>query len=155
MKKSAAPQHEHEVVERLYVDVYYPDHPPRTESALFRKTKRDLIKVKNVPCWVCGTRQNREVHHFYLEWADSAGVDWARMRQLHPDFDWSTFRGPSDFVDSPYNMRILCMKHHRHRDAGIHMLPYPIFVMQAVKRSDFVFAPAIVPQHQAHVVRAA
>lgn len=138
---TAPPKSEHELVERLLVDVYYPDHPPRTESALFQRTKHDLVAVKNTPCWVCGTRINRECHHFHLEWADSAGVDWDRMKSLHPDFNWTTFKDPSDFVDSEYNMLVLCADHHRHRDAGIHMLPYPIWIMQAVKRSDFIFAP--------------
>ncbi len=132
---------EHEVHETLSVDIYYPNHPPRTESELFRKTKTYLINEKDTPCWVCGTKLNREVHHFHVEWADADGVDWDKMRKLHPDFNWGNFKSPGDFVDSAYNMMVLCADHHRHKDHGIHMLPYPIWIMQAICNSSFVFAP--------------
>ena len=135
------PENEHEVRETLTVDIFYPDHPPRSESALFRRTKHHLIDVLDKPCWVCGCKQDREVHHFHVEWADALGVDWDRMRELHPDFPWSTFEKPEDFIDSEYNMMVLCAKHHRHKDHGIHMLPYPIWIMQRVQDEDFVFSP--------------
>jgi hypothetical protein len=132
--------HEHEQSETLHFSVFYPDHPPRTESALFRKTKHHLVAVLDTPCWVCGTKDKREVHHWHAEWADSDGIDWDKMRVLHPGFDWSTFKDPSDFIDSEYNMRILCEKHHRGPGHGIHMIPLPIWEMQRIKRDDFIFS---------------
>lgn len=135
------PKGEHELREHLDVDIYYPDHPPRTESALYRETHHLMIYVEKRPCWVCGTLEHRETHHFHIEWADANGVDWDRMRKLHPDFNWSKFKEATDFVDSAYNMMVLCADHHRHRDRGIHMLPYPIWIMQAVCHSDFIFEP--------------
>ena len=132
--------HEHEQRETLQIDIFYPDHPPRTESALFRKTKRSLIQHRNVPCFVCGATESREVHHFHVEWADADGVDWDKMRQLHPGFDWEQFSQPEDFVDSEYNMMVLCEKHHRGKNHGIHMLPYPIWIMQRNQRPDFIFS---------------
>lgn len=134
-------ENEHEQRETIEIDLFYPDHPPRTESALFRRTKHHLINVLDTPCWVCGTKKDREVHHFHAEWADSEGIDWDKMRALHPNFPWSTFSEASDFIDSEYNMRVLCAKHHRGKNHGIHWLPYPIFLMQMNKRDDFVFAP--------------
>lgn len=135
------PAHEHELHETLIIDVFYPDHAQRKESDLFRKTKHHLIAVMDTPCWVCGSKDKREVHHFHVEWADADGVDWENMRKLHPAFHWSTFENPSDFVDSEYNMMVLCEKHHRQKDHGIHVLPYPIWIMQQLQRKDFVFAP--------------
>jgi len=136
---------EHEVSQTLEFQVYYPDHPPRTESALFRRTKHHLVAVLDTPCWVCGSKEQREVHHFHAEWADSEGIDWDKMRALHPNFPWSTFSEASDFIDSEYNMMVLCEKHHRAKGHGIHMIPYPIFVMQHNKRDDFVFSPDEIP----------
>jgi hypothetical protein len=133
--------HEHTQPETIHFSINYPDHAPRTESALFRATKHHLVKVLDTPCWVCGTKEGREVHHFHIEWADSEGVDWEKMRALHPAFDWSTFKEPADFVDSEYNMRVLCERHHRGINHGIHMLPYPIWIAQKVMRADFVFSP--------------
>ena len=103
------PKNEHEFKETIVIDIFYPDHPPRTESKLFSQTKRHLVKVLDIPCWVCGTKEKREVHHFHAEWADAAGIDWDKMRVLHPAFAWSTFREPSDFIDSEYNMMVLCL----------------------------------------------
>jgi hypothetical protein len=134
-------KNEHEEKGTIHFDICYPNHAPRTESALFRATKHHLVKVLDTPCWVCGTKEKREVHHFHIEWADSEGVDWEKMRALHPAFDWSTFKEAADFVDSAYNMRVLCEKHHRGVNHGIHMLPYPMWIMQAVQRADFVFSP--------------
>lgn len=132
---------EHEVKETVTIDIFYPDHPPRTESKLFAKTKKHLIKELDTPCYVCGSKELREVHHFHVEYADAEGVDWGKMRKLHPDFDWSKFSKAEDFIDSEYNMMILCKKHHTGKDHGIHFLPYPIWVMQAIKLKDFVFSP--------------
>lgn len=134
------PNNEHEFKETITIDIYYPDHPPRTESSLFTRTKHHLIKVLDTPCWVCGTKENREVHHFHAEWADEGGIEWDKMRILHPAFAWSTFNEPSDFIDSEYNMKILCATHHRLKNHGIHMLSYPIWIMQRNKREDFIFA---------------
>lgn len=128
---------EHELKETLTVDVWYPDHPPRKETDLFRKSRHHVIDVQDTPCWVCGSKEERELHHFHVEWAFSDAADWDHMRELHPDFDWSTFKEPKDFVDSEYNMLVLCAKHHRLKDHGIHNLPYPIWVAQKFVKADF------------------
>lgn len=134
-------KNEHEVTEDIKIDIYYPDHAPRTESALFERTKHHLVHELDTPCYVCGSKDNREVHHFFVEWAYANAVDWDIMHKLHPDFHWDTFKTPEDFIDDPYNMMILCAKHHREKDHGIHMLPYPIWVVQKVLRADFVQMP--------------
>jgi hypothetical protein len=137
----AIPNGEHELKEMIEVDVFYPDHPPRKESNLFSQTKHQLIKVEDVPCWVCGTKDKREVHHFHAEWADSLAIDWDKMKELHPDFDWAGFVTPSDFIDSRYNMMVLCEKHHRAKGHGIHLIPYPVWIMQKIQQEGFVFSP--------------
>lgn len=136
---------EHEVKLTMTVDLFYPDHPPRTESPLFARTKHHLVSVLDTPCRVCGTKELREVHHFHAEWADADGIDWDHMRVIHPLFDWSTFKDASDFIDSEYNMMVLCQKHHRHVDHGIHNLPYPDWIMQENKLSSFQFTPDETP----------
>ena len=136
---------EHEYKETLTVDVFYPEHVQRTESALFRETKHTLIDKDDKPCMVCGSRENREVHHWFVEWAYANSIDWKKMQAYFTDFDWSSFKEPSDFVDSEYNCRVLCMTHHRAKDAGIHMIPYPIWLEQLHKTRAFVFSPTGAP----------
>ena len=128
---------EHEFRESVAVDIWYPDHPPRTESALFSRTKHNLINQLDLPCFICGTKELREVHHFHVEWAFADGVDWEKMKTLHPNFPWDTFKDPSDFVDHPYNMMILCQEHHRKTDRGIHNMPYPLWIMQQHSMAGF------------------
>lgn len=137
---STAPKGEHEVHETISIDVFYPDHPPRKESALFKRTKNHLVAVMDTPCWICGAMKSREVHHFHAEWADADGIDWDKMRVLHPNFPWSMFKESTDFIDSEYNMMVLCEKHHRGKNHGIHVLPYPIWIMQRDQRADFIFS---------------
>jgi hypothetical protein len=135
------PEHEHLVSETIEIKVYYPDHPPRTESAVFVATKKHWHAAGAV-CGVCSTKEQIEIHHRFIEWADSEGVDWDKVRAAHPLFDWSTFKVSADFVDSVYNTEPLCMKHHRGAAPhGKHFTPEPIWNMQRYQRADFVFAP--------------
>ena len=59
-------------------------------------------------------------------------------------FDWKAFdpAKPETFVDSPQNMIPLTAKLHRLKGHGIHLVPFPIWVVQAWPRKDeFVFSP--------------
>ncbi len=138
----AAPAGEHELRETLSVDVFYPDHAPRKESNLFARTKHRLIEVLDTPCWVCGSKAAREVHHMIIEWAFADAIDWSKVKADYPDFDWATFKEPGDFVDSAYNMRVLCATHHRGADRGIHAIPYPIWLAQRYVKAGFVLFPS-------------
>ena len=129
---------EHLVTDTIHYQVYYPNHDHRSTSNRFNRTKHELIHIKDVPCWICGSKEKREVHHFHVEWAFSDGVDWEKMKNLHPTYDWSQFKIPEDFVDHEYNMMVLCEDHHRGPGTGIHHIPYPIWVMQKHKKSDFI-----------------
>ena len=148
---------EHEVTETLKETVYYPDHPPRTESETFRKAKEEEAK-EGLVCCMCGA-PNPELHHALVEWALSDDVDWAevkavalgqramvgkvpmkqsmlywllqvvRLRGFHwEDFDPSQ---PETFVDSMAQMAPLCAEHHRAPERGIHMGPFPLWIFQA------------------------
>ena len=133
----------HVLAATLAFRVWYPAHEQRTESTVFAATKRHLVEYQNEGCWVCGTRKDREVHHWWVEWAFANAVDWKRMRTLHPDFDWSKFKEPADFVDSLYNCRVLCVRHHRLQGFGIHNLPFPVWIEQRHKPGDWKFAAPV------------
>lgn len=141
-----APTGEHEQKLTIQVDVFIPDHPDRTESGIFRAARNKLIANNPAAkCWVdLGCEGDLELHHFHVEWCDADGVDWERMKVLHPAFDWTTFdpAHPETFIDSAYNASlVLCRKHHIGKDHGIHFLPYPTWLMQRNRRPDFVFSP--------------
>lgn len=72
--------HEHLVKETINEVEYYPDHPPRKESATFRETKREGHKL-GLRCAISG-QPNPEYHHLWIEWADADAVDWEVVRKV-------------------------------------------------------------------------
>jgi hypothetical protein len=142
----------HEIKRTLYEDYFVPAHAPRTESDLYKLTHHDLVNVQDAPCYICGIRKstggNMETHHFHCEWSLSNSVDWSVMKAAHPDFDgWDKVK-PEDpstfynFVDSVYNMLVLCDVHHRGKFHGIHAVEHPVWIAQKFMKSDFTFIPA-------------
>jgi hypothetical protein len=79
MELAMTPLHEHEHHDTLTEDVFYPDHPPRTESATFRHTKATGHAAK-LPCSISGHTDGVEYHHIFCEWAYSGAVDWATVK---------------------------------------------------------------------------
>ncbi|QIY81520.1 hypothetical protein [Chromobacterium violaceum] len=73
------PANEHEHSDTLAEDVFYPDHPPRTESATFRATKK-AGHAGRLPCAISGHVDGTEYHHLAIEWAYSGAVDWNVVR---------------------------------------------------------------------------
>ncbi len=69
----------HEDRRTLAEDIYYPDHPPRTESHVFVATKK-AGHAQRIPCAISGQVDGTEYHHVFNEWAFSAGVDWATVK---------------------------------------------------------------------------
>lgn len=65
------------------------------------------------------------------------------LLRLTNTFDWSKFdpADPESFVDSPANMWPLCEKHHLAKDHGIHVMSFPIWVVQSCLKKDFTFSP--------------
>ncbi|WP_047236634.1 hypothetical protein [Chromobacterium subtsugae] len=76
---AGAPANEHAHHDTLAEDVFYPDHPPRTESATFRHTKA-AGHAARLPCAISGHTEGTEYHHLLCEWAFSGAVDWRTVR---------------------------------------------------------------------------
>ena len=87
--------------------VNYPENGIRKVTSLFNRTKRKMLKKDKQTCFICGTCDELEVHHFHVEWALTNCIDWEVMKIAHPTFDWSTFKKPVDFVDSEYNLSLI------------------------------------------------
>ena len=145
MVDTTVPKGEHEEKITISVDVFVPDHPDRTNTPIFAHSRRVLIANNpNACCEVCGIKEDLELHHEHVEWCDSDGVDWEKIKKDVPDFNWDGFNpdAPETFIDSVFNAnRVLCKKHHIGKDHGIHYLPYPIWQMQKYKKDTFVFSP--------------
>jgi hypothetical protein len=133
----------HEVVRRLQEAIWYPPHPPRTETELYRQSRRQLIEVEKQTCYICGSGDKLESHHRFLEWALSDSCDFAKMKAAHPDFDSWDKVVPGDestyfhFIDSTYNLLILCEQHHR-GPYGVHMITEPAWFAQRVITEEYL-----------------
>jgi 5-methylcytosine-specific restriction endonuclease McrA len=169
------------------VTTYYPDHPPRVATNVYIRSHHELIVKKNLPCWACGITHTdcvhlkdvlkgvaMETHHFWTEDAFTGeggglgGIFWPRVQADHGDFDWANSGFDIDdpktykyFVDSVYNLQVLCSQCHRaakpvvhwmagkkdHRrgdlvwphnagSMGIHHASYPVYRDQRHSRPD-------------------
>lgn len=139
----------HEEKETLAVDVNVPGHEQRgSGSALFERTRKQLIAREAGRCWICGRTAEEsghplEAHHLGIEWSFAeAQIDWATVKKDFPSFDWDNFdeSRPFDFVDNMLAQGLLlCKDHHTHPDTGVHTLPWPLFVMQRYLKAGYKF----------------
>ena len=122
----------HEVNKTIHEEVIYPGHEKRTQSELFAKNKHHLVAELDTPCWICGGKVNREVHHL-IEWSLFPAIDPKKMLEAFKFFDFYgyTKKDPNTLPDSPDDIRnlvVLCEKHHRGVDNGVHDLSFPIWI---------------------------
>lgn len=134
--------------------VNYPDHSKRVETNIFRHTRKEL---ENMPCFICGKTKNdnnisNEVHHYYIEKVATTAIDWEKFSKyantcyniqtgelIGDKFDWEEVKkNPDIFIDSPYNMIVLCKEHHTGR-CGIHHIPFPDWIVQKFTVDGFKF----------------
>lgn len=78
--------------------VWYPDHPPRSASALYTATHHHLIYELDLPCVGCGVRHSTlsdpkanpygakamETHHSLVEWAGQTEINWDKLAADNP-----------------------------------------------------------------------
>lgn len=132
---------EHALKQTDSITTYYPPHAPRVATDVYAASHKLLTVTRNVPCWACGIRHQdivnhttakiapllaMETHHFWAEDAFTGegqglgGVYWPRVMADHPTFDWAgsgfVLSDPATwkfFVDSPFNLQVLCSACHR------------------------------------------
>lgn len=138
--------------------VNYPDHEKRKETSLYRKTRKELCENRNLPCFICGKTKTKDgislqIHHFYCEKAAQNAIDWVAFGEfanlcyniqtgenLGDKFDWKEVeKDPNLFVDSIYNMVVLCQEHHISGKKGIHHVPFPEWILQKFGKDHFQF----------------
>lgn len=112
--KDRADVKEHVMERTLREIVITPDHAQRTESAEFRRTKERLKSDGHFHCWVCGTTENLQVHHFAIEWSLANAADWDRVKAFTEEWDPYGYgrllrKRPLTSADDVRNMLVLCL----------------------------------------------
>lgn len=149
----------HDQVETFREDVVYPQHAQRKESPLFAQNKRQLVTKLDTPCFTCGSRDAREVHHFIVEWAMWDEVDPAKVLQTAHHFDIYGFAAqmgdmPFESPDDIRNLMVLCGSHtldgetiegghHRGVDCGIHRTTFPTWIGQKIAKDGVTITRAL------------
>lgn len=143
---------EHSQRHTLTEVVLYGEHEQRTESAQFRRNKRMLVRQLDVPCWICGERGPREVHHIH-EWSLWNKLDPHKVLDTLHVFDpygYTHQMGdmPIDSPDDIRNLLVLCGTHtvngveipgghHRGENLGVHDVTFPVWIaMRSVKDGE-------------------
>lgn len=154
--KPDTPAHEQDDTIREAVE--YPEHVQRSASAEFERNRRLLLKQLDLPCWICGSRDSREVHHLH-EWALWPCLDPDKVLDTLHVFDPYGFthkmgEQPVASPDDVRNCLVLCGHcelagvpvpggHHRGVDAGIHRLTFPIWVAQRAAKPGVSITKAL------------
>ena len=125
----------------------YPAHETRTESAEFRANKRRLVKQLDIGCWICGSKESREVHHIH-EWSLWNALDPEKVLNSLHAFDpyGYTHAGGEKPIESPDDLRnlvVICEVHHRGIGTGVHALTMPIWLPQRAVKKGFSITLAI------------
>lgn len=147
-KESAARVAKPHIVRHLiHENVWYPAHAPRTESPEYAAEHHRLTVVEDQPCFICGVRNSTlgsplenphgatamETHHRWVEWSLINATDAAKLEaQFGQQPDWPAFLDHDE-----QNLLVLCDVHHRHKEAGIHEMSYPIWVAQKFLKDDY------------------
>ena len=149
------------------VEVNVPVHPLRVTTALFERTRPQLLAREGQVCWICGrtaaeTGHPLEAHHHPVERSLAEMIDWPRFAAdcqagvwgpYAQAFDWATFLGaqpfdPYVFVDDmTVNGLPLCKDHHTGYDQGIHCLPYPLWLPQKYGKEGYRFSDVELIHH--------
>lgn len=135
--------------------VNYPVHEKRTETSIYRKTRKEM---SHLPCFICGRMKgdnntSLETHHFYIEKAATNAIDWEKFgvfaknthhiqtgENIGEKMDWKKVESNPDlFVDSRHNMIVLCKQHHTSGNTGIHHVPFPDWISQKFAVDGFQF----------------
>ncbi len=121
----------HQQTTNLKEVIYYPTHPTRgNETAEFENIKKALIAA-GVGCAICGVLNTPEAplegHHVVAEWALQNAVDFNKIKK---DFPNTKATNVGEFIDGPNGIILLCAKHHRAPEIGIHMTTFPAWIFQ-------------------------
>lgn len=115
----------HDQRETIHLLWSYPEHEPRAHDphyAAFRAAEARMKAAGLWKCVVCGSTENVQGHHSYVEFSLQNGIDVAAFDALYglhlTDAEFAAW------VSSEGNCEPLCRTHHTGPE-GVHMLPEP------------------------------
>jgi len=134
--------HVHETTLEVATVELTPPHPAREDTPIYEATHKRMVYDLDTPCYVCGVTHTTlsdptknpfgakamETHHFPVERSLIDACDPIRLGIDFPAVTDATTA--QNWVDSEDNMLVLCDKHHRDPEIGIHHLSAQDFFVQ-------------------------
>jgi hypothetical protein len=119
--------------------VITPAHAKRKESKEFKASKKRLRQDGHYKCWVCGSTQKLQVHHYGGEWSLESSLDLNLLKEFLMEWDVYGYSRlmrnlPLTTVDDVRNMMVLCQKHHTGKEHGIHEITFPVWITQKLDK---------------------
>ncbi|MCM0081797.1 hypothetical protein L4X63_09365 [Geomonas sp. Red32] len=132
--------------------VITPGHVDRKASAEFEKNVKRLKEDGHYRCWLTGSTDNLQVHHFGAEWSLAALVDFEKLKEFCETFDPYGYgrllkNQPMTGVDDIRNLLVLSQQVHtgENKDddnaTGIHNLVFPMWIMQGLAKPGLIPVP--------------
>lgn len=129
-------------IEKKTIEEYaiVPKHAVRKESRKFERNRKILIK-KFKRCFICGSRQNLQAHHYGCEWSMWNDCDRKKLKKFLKTFDVYGYsrRTMLRKIKSPDDIRnlvLLCEEHHIEKKHGIHEMTFPLWIMQKIAKKE-------------------
>lgn len=121
-----------------------PAREERIDSAEFVRNKHMLVKRLDVPCWICGSRERREVHHLH-EHAMAPSLDFEKVADTLMAFDPYGYSHhlsgqPVKSMDDIRNLIVLCEEHHRGPGTGAHGATFDLWLAQRAAKDGVTVA---------------
>lgn len=142
---------QHKTVRHLTEVVITPDHVERKESAMFRASKKRLKEDGHYQCYVCGSTETLQVHHYGGEWSLENVTDMDKLKAFLEEWDVYGYgkllkNKPLTSVDDIRNMMVLCQEHHTGGMTdgsanGIHNITFPAWISQKLTKTGAVTVP--------------
>lgn len=123
-----------------------PSHGKR-DTYMFHKSCQKLQDDGHYKCFICGSTENLEVHHF-IEFSFEEIIDYNKMKELLSIFDFYGYSKemidePITSVDDIRNLIVIDREHHRGVDhannnsgIGIHSTTCPDWIIQRVCKDN-------------------
>lgn len=162
----------HEEKLTLVVDVNIPGHDVRVTTALFTRTRKQLVEREKGRCFISGMTAEEsghplEAHHHPIERSLAEMIDWTLFMNdclkgiwgiPAMKFDWEHFwKGaksgeppldPYVFVDDmTVNGVLLAKQFHTGKNEGVHFMPLPFWIAQKYGKEGYQFTSTEVIHH--------
>lgn len=133
----------HVLTRQLTEVMVIPEHTERKESPEFRAAKKQLKKDGKYECWICGSKEKLQVHHFLYEHCIKDTCDYKKLKEVCEQLDVYGYGKlmkdiPITSVDDIRNMMVLCQEHHTGGVStdgvanGIHNISFSAWISQKI-----------------------